>query len=127
METKVVAFTDETQKTLEENVARGIQLLSEHEPGWRTRINLDILDIWDCNACVLGQLYDDGSANWEFFPSNPFEIETPEQGEVYGFSLPKAFADEDGDYDDEKLWHTCRDTLNALWKQAILQREGVNE
>lgn len=38
----------------EEDSAR---LLDERIPGWHQRINLDVLDIMNPCACVLGQLY----------------------------------------------------------------------
>ena len=39
-------------------VERGIAFLDEHaEPGWRERIDLSTLDLVNCRACVLGQLY----------------------------------------------------------------------
>ena len=48
--------------TYAERVARGAALLDDRRPGWwredrHRSIDLDELDIDDCTACVLGQLY----------------------------------------------------------------------
>lgn len=40
-----------------ERVAAGTAWLDEHRPGWHREIDLYALDMMDCNACVLGQLY----------------------------------------------------------------------
>jgi hypothetical protein len=39
-----------------DRVARGIELLDSHIPGWADRIDLSRLDIQSCVSCVLGQL-----------------------------------------------------------------------
>jgi hypothetical protein len=39
------------------NVARGVQLLDKHRPGWETKIDLYILNLGTPDRCILGQLY----------------------------------------------------------------------
>lgn len=41
------------------NAPAGAALLEEKMPGWRTRINLETLDLSHPEQCVLGQLYGD--------------------------------------------------------------------
>lgn len=42
-----------------ERVARGVALLDRVRPGWAQLVDLDRLDMQECAACVLGQLYGD--------------------------------------------------------------------
>jgi len=44
--------------TIATRVARGAALLDERRPGWAGEIGRRI-DLWDCDECVLGQLYED--------------------------------------------------------------------
>jgi hypothetical protein len=39
------------------SIAAGAAVLDQHVPGWRDRIDTDTLDLANCHACVLGQLY----------------------------------------------------------------------
>lgn len=39
-----------------ERIERGAAFLDEKVPGWRDRIDLDVLDIGDCDRCILSQL-----------------------------------------------------------------------
>lgn len=41
----------------EVRVARGVALLDEKAPDWRTQVNPDTLDMCSDTACVLGQIY----------------------------------------------------------------------
>jgi hypothetical protein len=41
----------------EARVARGVALLDEKCPDWRTRVNPDTLDMRTNRMCILGQLY----------------------------------------------------------------------
>lgn len=41
-------------KTVEGRVKLGAQLLDKKRPGWDARINLDTLQLGDCENCVLG-------------------------------------------------------------------------
>lgn len=46
-----------------ENVARGIALLDEKQPGWFNRIDLEELNLGSCFKCVLGQLFSNVGLN----------------------------------------------------------------
>jgi len=48
----------------EARVARGVALLDEKCPDWRTRVNPDILDLHSDTDCVVGQLYGSYPAGW---------------------------------------------------------------
>ena len=43
--------------TVKERVTYGAALLDEKKPGWREKIDLEILAISSCRYCVLGQIY----------------------------------------------------------------------
>ena len=44
---------------IKDSVQRGMALLDAKLPGWEEGIDLDKLDLWDCELCVLGQLFGD--------------------------------------------------------------------
>lgn len=46
--------------TAEERVAAGAALLDTKVPGWRDRIDMDILDLDSTVCCIIGQLSDRG-------------------------------------------------------------------
>lgn len=43
--------------TFDEDVRRGMTLLDTEEPNWRYIIDLNSLDMSDCEECILGQIY----------------------------------------------------------------------
>jgi hypothetical protein len=43
----------------ETQVAAGMKLLDEKMPGWEGKINLDKLDLYNTEKCILGQLCGD--------------------------------------------------------------------
>lgn len=45
--------------SISERVARGVEWLDETHPGWVKRIDLDRLDIGDCERCLIGQTIGD--------------------------------------------------------------------
>jgi hypothetical protein len=69
----------------EQSVQNGIALLDAERPGWRSEIDLKMLDIAQSDTCVLGQLYD-GFANGV----NELELLTEKMDE-YGFSTPYSY------------------------------------
>jgi hypothetical protein len=46
-----------SELSIPERVARGAAALDERKPGWNEQIDLDVLDLNNCNNCILGQLY----------------------------------------------------------------------
>ncbi len=49
-----------------ECVAKGAALLDEKVPGWRERIDLDMLDTVSPYGCVLGQLFEENDSLFGF-------------------------------------------------------------
>jgi uncharacterized protein YfkK (UPF0435 family) len=49
---------DLVKLTVDERVAAGAALLDQILPGWEGKINIEVLDIGDSDACILGQLFD---------------------------------------------------------------------
>jgi hypothetical protein len=43
--------------TIDERVAAGIALLDERTPGWRKKVDLDMLNLADGRWCIVGQVY----------------------------------------------------------------------
>jgi hypothetical protein len=46
-----------TKLYAEDQVRDGVAFLNEQVPGWRTRINLQVLDLRNNEDCILGQLF----------------------------------------------------------------------
>jgi hypothetical protein len=104
-----------------ERVARGAALLDSEIPGWWQLIDVDSLDINDCYACVIGQLFADEAMHW-----NPFEVgaawligrdaygcDTHAPALIdHGFSVSRS--------DDE----TEVNALTAEWKRLISERRA---
>lgn len=44
-------------RRFEEQVKRGIALLDKKKPGWRNKVNINELQMHDCSACILGQVF----------------------------------------------------------------------
>jgi len=79
-------------------VEKGIEFLNENVPDWRKAIKLESLDLRDCKACILGQLYGD------YFDTLGLIIEDDNAALELGFIY-------DDDDDDELLTET--------WKLAL--------
>ena len=47
------------------DVTRGVKLLDQEVMEWRNHIDLDDLDLDDCDICVLGQLFGDYDSGLE--------------------------------------------------------------
>jgi len=68
-------------------VSAGATLLDKRFPGWYKHINLQRLDILNCDRCILGQLYGNYSygkqeiglgimsSGWYGFHPDPFRVE----------------------------------------------------
>lgn len=72
--------------TVKERVERGAAWLDTKYPGWHTKIDLSILDMGNCNMCVLGQVYTG-------------VIPTEERGQILAqvlASLPGLYAEDEG-------------------------------
>lgn len=98
-----------------ERVQRGIALLDKKWPAWAQEIDLDRLDIEDGRRCMTAQYaqrHDFGKAWFDAIEALGLENED-EDYEAHGFNTPggRSFA---GEFD----------TLNGLWKAAIVARRA---
>lgn len=50
-------MTQATTGKYAERIAKGAVFLDERQPGWRRRVDLDKLDLFSLDDCVLGQVY----------------------------------------------------------------------
>lgn len=69
--------------TAEGCVAKGARLLDNRVPGWETRIDRANLKMRHVGRCILGQLYGDYNTGRSVLNL------TPDQGEEFGFDLPR--------------------------------------
>lgn len=44
-------------KQIPDEIKAGMALLDEKAPGWREKIDLEELDLGECHACILGQVF----------------------------------------------------------------------
>lgn len=71
------------KENLEANAKRGAQLLDKDRPQWYAEIDTDILQMQDCDRCILGQLY-----NHYLFGLNQTDIDANDDPWFYGFNIP---------------------------------------
>ncbi|HEY6019690.1 MAG TPA: hypothetical protein VIY48_07260 [Candidatus Paceibacterota bacterium] len=64
---------------LRERVAKGVELLDAHDPGWRHEVDVEKLDILDEEYCILGQVFGD------YFEGKGHLGIAFEPGSIYGF------------------------------------------
>ncbi len=103
----------------EAEVAKGIALLDEKQPGWRERINLSALDMGHCGQCILGQVFGD----YEIGVNHFFAIGSHSLPKIHGF-LSGAWQDSDWqDLRDE--WRCQLGMETVLWprKRNILVKQ----
>lgn len=110
-----------TAAELAPRVERGMAWLDAHVPGWLDRIDMETLDIGDCDRCVLGQLF--GS-----FDAGIFEVERTERptDEVGGYGFTMLLRDVARDEyrfpidrrECDRFWAALREA----WTTAILTR-----
>ena len=92
---------------MNENVARGIELLDQKMPGWAAKIDLDILRMSSCHVCILGQLYTEYGLGLSALGLS--------KGRDHGFDVPT-------------LFHSDHEVLTAAWREAIeARRERLSE
>lgn len=90
--------------------ARGAVVLDEKVPGWDEKINLDTLNIYSINCCILSQLF--GS----YYPGElGFSCYKPKEIEDCGFTYCGGSEDPDA----EKMVE-----ITAAWKRLILARRS---
>lgn len=102
------------ERTIQEAVANGAQMLDERVPSWHKLINLDDLSLQSCTACVCGQL--GRQLGWSLFPAMSAYPNT------YGFDIPDGVFDERDLPDDNNWWDGVWAMMDREWQQAIRAR-----
>lgn len=84
--------------TIEGRTAKGIALLDERDPSWRSRVHPDSLNMADFYCCVLGQLF--GT-----YSQGKYKLGLVYEGSwIYGF---------DCNFDERYI------DLTIAWKEAL--------
>lgn len=92
--------------TVEERVAKGVALLDDKRPGWRSEINTDILVMSDSRDCLLGQLYGDYGSGLQ-----ALDLWVEEDANKYSFGTPYGFTT------GGETWNE----LHAAWDIELLK------
>lgn len=93
-----------------ERVQKGQALLNERLPGWREVMHPETLELDNCNACVLGQLFGD-------YHRGLAALGIPEEEAAdYGFQVPEM--------QDRPSWYRWDSAgmfglLTRIWRRAL--------
>lgn len=99
------------EERVKKRVKNGATLLDSHIPGWRNKINLDILDIGSCFNCIVGQIFGGYCEGLEIL----FDIGTEDQQIMFGF-------EGEIDYHEGYSYRGFdRKLLTECWKQYIIE------
>lgn len=120
-------------------VRNGIALLDEKMPGWWRKIDVEELDLSQCTACVLGQMFADDAnltreAGYESgydFGQEALGLATivggriPGPGDVdyYGFDVPTHVTDSLGNWLSLDRAYAI---LTRMWAAAIRSRRAAS-
>lgn len=84
-------------KQIPPEIKAGMKLLDIEAPGWREKIDLEKLNLGNCESCILGQLF-------ERYTLGLFALELPpEEADSFGFNCNPS------DYDK----------LTYYWQEAL--------
>lgn len=103
----------------QERVRRGAQMLDRKNPDWFNEIDLDVLDLNDCHACILGQLYGTYSEG-RYRIGLDWDLQATGS---HGFTVwPRDHIEDLDDFysEEERLW----DQLYNAWKEEITKRRA---
>ena len=93
-------------------VENGAAVLDREVPGWIFLINLDTLDLEDCNRCVLGQVF---GGFWTGMATLFDDAASPEVAVTCGFEI-EGVSDED--------YTELTDAWISFVDQRVAQSEG---
>lgn len=96
----------------EQQINAGVEFLNEKFPGWHNEINLDRLDMMDCDRCVLGQLMKQNKLGTAWMVENGLQSE--EEGVVRACYLPSLGFAPGVDGDKYKLREEWVATIEGL-------------
>lgn len=94
-----------------ERVSRGMELLDEKVPYWWNDIDIDDLDMYDSNFCILGQLFYRNYSEGREALGIAFGC-----GDQFGFDV----SDEMIEDDEDDVWNELRST----WIKEIRLRQS---
>jgi len=98
--------------------ARGAVFLDERRPGWADEIDVERLDLAECTACVLGQLFDAPEIE------DPFLVGRDTLGLNYRRVLFLGFDRASADDTWQDTPPTRYDALNRAWAREIEARQA---
>ena len=128
--------TEKHASSLEERVKKGVEILDQVHPAWWRTIRIPILNIRQCDACVLGQAFASYSHGLnsmfdEVMPRNTKEdpeewaIDCGWEVDVEGLAdIENAIDDDDG---VPNLAHADYDELGVLWAAVVQKRQDAAE
>lgn len=97
--------------SLLDNVHTGMKYLDGISPGWEKKIDLEELQMYSENKCILGQLFGDAYKGFR-------NEDDPDYSDFYGSHVNFGPYMDHGFYDGP-----CGETeLTKVWKEAILTR-----
>ena len=106
-------------------IAKGIEYLDEHEPGWDQVVDVDRLNMGWGDSCVLGQLDRAREPEEEWSGYNHY---------LHTRRLSSFWAEEHGFLVDESMgngdpmvWRRIKENHTAEWKQAILTHRAESQ
>lgn len=91
---------------------RGVALLDEHVPDWRTNVDRDELDMTSGHLCVLGQVFGQYTAGRTALGGADVPMHDDSWGTYYGFVGRNIGSDSD-DY------HAHCDALGRAWREVL--------
>lgn len=100
----------------------GATILDVFRPGWAHAVVPEALDLAECTACVLGQLY----GRFERGAETLFAMRKTSDAKVFSKGIESASVDA-GFYipsGERETRFTEYDTLTAAWKREIAKRVG---
>ena len=86
--------------TIKQRVDRGVGLLDEQQPEWRSFVNPDELDLSSACDCVLGQVFDGFFKGVQYLRQNGMGNDLPDQ---FGFDILGAGVDSYSELTEEWL------------------------
>lgn len=99
---------------LESNVSQGAKLLDKQNPQWYTKIDTDILQLQDCDRCILGQLY-----HHYIYGLSRVDLDADDDPWFYGFNIPTVI-----ERNARHLRTVYYDILKDAWIHEIEERQS---
>lgn len=119
------AATDPVEReALMDAISRGVALLDEQRPGWRSQIDTSRLYMGMAESCVVGQLWNEPGRL-----SNPFEagqealgIDEEQSAHWYGFDVGPGWAPYEGH--EHWFFEASYHEMTQAWRAVIEKGEA---